>query len=244
MEDFEAARLAGMLHLQNRAGIGTLAERSLHAVLKYWFQPDERFHEVKVNGLVADIFDGERVMEIQTRSLYPLRRKLERLLPEWPVTVVYPVARRKRLIWVDPEGGEITRPRLSPKAGHPWDALTELFWLAPYLSHPHFTLILVMLDMEEYRLRDGWGNGGKRGSHRVERVPVAAGEMVELHGPAAYRQLLPPELPEPFTTADFARQTRMSRKMTGRAINVLYQIGAIQRIGKQGNAYLYRVAED
>lgn len=66
--EFERARLAGLLHLENRQGIGTLRERSLHAVLKYWADPDESHHEIPLAGCVADIFDGERVVEIQTRG--------------------------------------------------------------------------------------------------------------------------------------------------------------------------------
>lgn len=57
MTAFEEAKLRALLHLQDRSGIGTLGERSLHAVLKYWIEPDERRHEVKLPcGLVADIY--------------------------------------------------------------------------------------------------------------------------------------------------------------------------------------------
>ena len=95
MTAFEEAKLRALLHLQDRSGIGTLGERSLHAVLKYWIEPDERRHEVKLPcGLVADIYDGERVVEIQTGSLYQLRGKLDRLLPFTPVTIVVPVVRK------------------------------------------------------------------------------------------------------------------------------------------------------
>ena len=72
MKAFEEAKLRGLLHLQEKGGIGTLSERCLHAVLKYWVEPDESRHEVRLPcGLVADVFDGERVVEIQTGSLYP-----------------------------------------------------------------------------------------------------------------------------------------------------------------------------
>ena len=109
MTAFEEAKLRALLHLQDRSGIGTLGERSLHAVLKYWIEPDERRHEVKLPcGLVADIYDGERVVEIQTGSLYQLRGKLDRLLPFTPVTIVVPVVRKKTLVWLDPETGEAT----------------------------------------------------------------------------------------------------------------------------------------
>ncbi len=172
MTAFEEAKLRALLHLQDRSGIGTLGERSLHAVLKYWIEPDERRHEVKLPcGLVADIYDGERVVEIQTGSLYQLRGKLDRLLPFTPVTIVVPVVRKKTLVWLDPETGEATPPRRSPRVGGFWDRLPDLYWLLPYFSDPGLVVRLVELDLVESRARDGWGRDGKRGSHRVERVP-------------------------------------------------------------------------
>ena len=74
--------------------IGTLGERSLHAVLKRFLQPDENRHEVRVGRYVADIFDENGVTEIQTRQFYKMKRKLAAFLPEHAVTVVYPVSRQ------------------------------------------------------------------------------------------------------------------------------------------------------
>ena len=138
MQAFEKARREAAAYLQEqRAGIGTLRERSLHAALKYWLEPDERFHEVKLEqGCVADICHGHRVVEIQTGNLYALRDKLTALLPAWPVTVVHPLPRRKRLIWVDPESGEATPPRLTPKTGRFTDALDQLYGLLPLIGDP------------------------------------------------------------------------------------------------------------
>ena len=243
MKAFEEAKLRGLLHLQEKGGIGTLSERCLHAVLKYWVEPDESRHEVRLPcGLVADVFDGERVVEIQTGSLYPLRGKLARLLPDTPVTVVVPVIRRKTLIWLDPITGEAAAPRKSPRQGGFWDAFSELPWLLPYLSDPGLSLRLVELDLEESRVRDGWSRDGKRGSHRVERVPTDIGNELWLRESADFAALLPPGLPEVFTTADLRRAGRLSAKKAGYGVNLLYKLGCIVRTGKKGNAYLYQIA--
>ena len=242
MTDFEEAKRRGLLHLQERDGIGTLRERSLHAILKYWMEPDESRHEAKLpGGLVADICDGEQAVEIQTGSAYPLRGKLERLLPLMPVTVVLPVVRRKTLVWLDPDTGEASVPRKSPRVGGFWDRLPDLYWLLPYLAQPGLTIRLVELDLEEFRTRDGWGRDGKRGSHRLERIPVALGEERWLRSPADCAGLLPAGLPGSFTTADLKKAGRLSPKKAGYAINFLYKYKAVIRIGKSSNAYLYRL---
>ena len=41
---------------RERNGIGTLSEKTVHAVLKNYYAPDETQHEIPVEGCVADIF--------------------------------------------------------------------------------------------------------------------------------------------------------------------------------------------
>lgn len=241
-ERFSEARRQGLAALEQRAGIGTLKERSLHAVLKYWFAPDDALHERKVGRYVADVFDGRQIVEIQTGSVYRLQPKLEAFLSEYPVMVVLPLARRKTLAWIDPESGETSRPRRSPKVGRPGDALPELYSLLPWLEHPRLTVALVMLDIAEFRTQDGWGNGGKRGSHRTERIPEALGETLVLSRCADLKQLLPEGLPTPFTSADFARLARLRGRKLSSAVAVLHKSGIIVRTGKEKNAYLYTPA--
>ena len=82
-------------------GIGTYGEKLLHRTLKYYFEPNSDFHEVAFNGSVADIKNGEGIIEIQTRSFEKLVPKLERFLCCSHVTVVYPIIERKRICRMD-----------------------------------------------------------------------------------------------------------------------------------------------
>ena len=50
---------------ESAGGVGTLGERTLHAALKYYLQPDPAFHEIKVGRWVADIQDSWGITEIQ-----------------------------------------------------------------------------------------------------------------------------------------------------------------------------------
>ena len=246
MQAVEEARREAAAYLQEqRAGIGTLRERSLHAALKYWLEPDERFHEVKLEqGCVADICDGHRVVEIQTGNLYALRDKLTALLPAWPVTVVHPLPRRKRLIWVDPESGEATPPRLTPKTGRFTDALDQLYGLLPLIGDPNLTVVLLLVDLDEYRLRDGWSRDGKRGSHRTERFPTAMGDSLALSCREDYAKLLPDGLPAAFTVAEFGRAARLTPNKAGKAVRFFVRLGLVTRTGKRGRAYEYERTGD
>lgn len=222
-------------------GIGILGEKTVHATLKWWLDDNPAHHEIPLPlGSVADIFDGERVTEIQTANFSGFRKKLEKLLDTYPVTVVHPLVRVKWVSWIDPETGEIGKPRRSGRRGSFTDAGKQLIYILPLLGHPNLTIMLVMLDVEEQRLLDGWGDGGKRGSHRAERLPLAHGETLTLDAPADYAALLPPDLPTPFTAAQFGKAARLQGRNLQGALKVLLTVGVLRR-EKEGRGYAYYI---
>lgn len=105
---------------------------------------------------MADIFNGKEIIEIQTRSFDRMRPKLERFLPLYPVTIVYPIPYCKHVFWIDEETGEISGGRKSPLKGSPYLAFKELYRIKAYLQDPNLTIRLTFLNMEEYKLLNGW----------------------------------------------------------------------------------------
>lgn len=239
--DFKEAAALADIRLAARDSIGRLQEKRLHATLKYWLDADETHHEVKLPcGAVADIFDGTRVTEIQNGNFSGFRVKLCRLLEDYPVTVIYPLPRKKMLYWVDPETGAADAGRRSPKVGSFADAAPELLFIAKQLFHPALTVRLQLIDMDEYKLKDGWGNEGRRGAHRLERVPTAVGEALEIRTPADLKACLPAKLPAFFTSADYQKCTRLKGRRLSAALKLFLETGVITR-EKQGNKYIYTV---
>ncbi len=225
-----------------RGGIGTLGEKTVHAVLKHYFCPDPWSQEIKLSRYVADIVGESGIIEIQTRGFDKLRRKLAAFLECAAVTVVYPLPRTKWLVWIEEDTGSVSNKRRSPKTGRPYDALWELYRIKEFLTHPSLRLCIVMLDMEEYRLLNGYSADKKKGSTRYERVPVALADEIWLRSPEDYIQLIPPELPLRFTSKDYRRAARMSLSTAQTALNVLHAVGAVLRVEKQGNTYVYERA--
>ena len=101
---------------------------------------------------------------------------------------------------------------------------------------------MALLELEEYRLKNGWGNGGKRGSTRQERLPLDLLEEVWVRSPKEWGRLLPRELPREFTAKEFSKLTKLSPKKTYFALGTLQAVGAVVRLGKRGNAYVYERA--
>lgn len=102
---------------KNHGGIGTYNEKTLHAVLKNFFEPDSAYHEIPVDNYIADIKNPDGIIEIQTSGFGTIRDRLEVFLSLSDVTVVYPIAAVKSLVWIDPETGAAESKRKSPKRG-------------------------------------------------------------------------------------------------------------------------------
>lgn len=222
-------------------GIGTYKEKTLHAVLKNFFESDKSKQEVRYKGFIADIMNDDGIYEIQTRAFNSMRKKLDCFLEDTQVTIIYPAIRLKWLIWIDVNSGEITKKRKSPKIGTPYVIYEELYKIKWMLTNPLLRFRIVMVDVEEYRKLDGWSDDKKKGSTRAERIPVDIGEIIEINSVADYIKLIPSDMPDEFVVNDFKTATQLSYKNAQTALNVLNAVGAIELIGKRGRAYLYKI---
>jgi hypothetical protein len=239
MDSIEKAVIAAYSSDNGPGGIGTLGEKTLHSALKNYLEPDPAFHEVRIGNHYADIFNGHGVFEIQTRHFNKLRQKLDSFLKEYPVTIVYPVAYHKWLLWVDERTGEVTKRRLSPKRGGFCEIFPELYRIKNYLPHNNLRILIIRLDMDEYRLLNGWSEDRKRGSRRQDRIPVSVHDELLLSSPADYAKLVPETLEEPFTSRDFSKAAKISLSAARTALNILNSLGTVKRVGKRSNSYLY-----
>ena len=93
---------------RQRLGIGTLSEKTVHAIFKDYYEPDEGHQEIPIENYVADIYKDGEIIEIQTRQFNRMRGKLQAFLPLYPVTIVYPIPYEKWLIWIDENSGELS----------------------------------------------------------------------------------------------------------------------------------------
>ena len=218
---------------------GTLGEKTLHAVVKYYVEPDDSRHEIKVGAFYADIVNDSGIIEIQTRSFNALRRKLEVFLEEFDVLIVYPLPSTKWLMWIDEKTGAVTKKRKSPKSGRVYDAVHELYKIRPLLRHPNLFLRLMFIDMVEYRFLDGWSKDKKRGSTRYNRLPVDIVDEVYFRSAADYLQFVPDKLERYFTSKDYCSVAKVNLYTAQTALNILHYVGAVERVGKNGNLHVY-----
>jgi hypothetical protein len=219
--------------------IGVENEGALHRALKaHLCEPDDRF-EHPVDGYVVDLVrhDGT-LIEIQTGGCTPLKRKLADLVTRHDVVLVAPVAVSRTIVKVDDDGVELSRRR-SPRAGRLCEIAERLVSLTGVLGHPRFRLdVLLTRELERRtfaagraRCRKGWVIVGRDLDAVVERRSFRSrGDLLTL---------LPPGLPERFSTADVAAAARIPRHLAQQLLYVLREIGATTTAGKRQNAWLY-----
>jgi hypothetical protein len=157
------------------------------------------------------------------------------------VTIVHPIPHTKWLSWIDEETGEASPKRKSPKHGSPYLAFKELYKIRPFLKNENLHFRFALIDMEEYRLLNGWSRDKKRGSERFDRIPLTFVEEVRIDRREDYMQFVPYDLQEPFTSKEFAACAKIPRGLANTVLLILTDLAIVSRVGKQKNSYLYEI---
>lgn len=222
--------------------IGTLREKPLHASLKRWYaQPGDRI-EVPVAGFVIDLVRDDLLIEVQTRGFSSIRQKLADLLDlGHRVRIVHPIALDRSIVKVAADGTILSR-RKSPKHGIPADVFAELVSFPDLAALPNLQIELLMTLEEEHRRHTPNRSRRRKGWTVIERRLVDVVDTLLLARIEDLTELLPGGLPETFTTADIAAKLRRPRRTAQQAAYCLRKLGAIEPVGKAGNAIAYRIA--
>lgn len=239
---------------ENAPLIGTLREKRLHAVVKRYLCEDVTAHEIPVRDLlsddaqintkmVADVLVDGHIYEVQTGGFYPLKKKLRWYLDhtDCDVTVVHPMAGIKYLSWIDPDDGQVkSRTRVTHR-GRVKDVAKELYWLAEFIGDPRFSLRLLLLEIEEYRILDGYGKEKKCRASKYERFPTALLGDVRLYEPEDYAfYFLPDTLQDaPFTAAEYTKATGIRGKAAYGILHLLVGLDVLDEGEKVGRSMTF-----
>lgn len=240
--DFDTARLTVLAEDKDRyCGIGSLSERIIHRIIKYYIESDASYHEVKFSGSIADIKRGDEIFEIQTRNLKKLDSKISRFITAGSrVTVVHPIAAEKRIIRLNKETGEFLKPRRSPSPKTVFDCAKDLFDLRHHIGKEGFSVQLLLISVDEYKRSEKKSRYGE--SDIIERVPTRLIDTVTLKNKEDYTVFLPDRLPEVFTAKDYLERLPSKSRYCYYGIRLLEYLGFVNRIENKGRAYQYRRA--
>ena len=220
--------------------INTWNESLLHEELKDRYCSDRAQKEVPLEGSICDVVNPDgSVIEIQTRALGKLKRKLEKLLPERRVTVIFPVPQNTIIETFTSEGNLKSR-RKSPSHHSIYKVFEEITGIAHLLPHNNLTITVVLSDILELRKDDGQGSWRRKGISIIDKKLVSIHKEYHLHDREDYLDLLPQSMSQPFTVEELRDQG--VGKAAGKMAWVLRKAGILELAGKKGRAYLYKTA--
>lgn len=221
--------------------IGTLNERSLHAALKQWYAQPGDLIEVPVDGFTVDIVRGDLLIEIQTRNLSSIRRKLTKLVEQHPVRLVFPIAQDCWIVRQSWNGRRALGRRKSPRRGAFEHVFDDLVSIAELLAHPNFSLHVALIQEEQVRRRDSTGSWWRKGWAVHERRLLRVLDQRLFETPQDMLALIPDTRLETFTTKDLAEAISQPLWLARKMAYCLRKMGAVTTIGKRAHAILYAI---
>ena len=225
---------------KKQSGIGTLSERSVHAVLKKYYEPFSDSHEIKLGRYIADIVGENGIIEIQTAQLFKLKDKLKTFIPCCRTTVVYPLIAERRIVKCDIHGNKISA-RKSPLKLNPYNAFEELYPLREFISDENFRFCICIIKADVFKAPGKTTKGKTKNNIKSDTVPTELIDEIYLNSPRDYFQFIPENLPEKFTSADFSETARISKNLARTFLNTVTAAGCAERCGKSGNNILFRI---
>ena len=214
--------------------IGTLNEGSLHAALKERYREPGDQLEVKLNGFVIDIKRGDHLIEVQTGSFGAMGRKLDRLLGDHTMLLVYPIATESYLV----RDGK--NRRKSPKKLDVYALFDELVSLPTMLDHPNLAIEVVLVRVEKHQVHDPGLRRRRGGWRTVDRRLLEITDVHRFDSMHDLMRLLPSDLPETFTTADIATGARIRRDQAQKIAYCCRHAGVFSVVDKHRNGLVYR----
>lgn len=224
-----------------QAGIGTLQESSLHASLKLWYSQPGDLVETYVDGCIVDLVRGNLCIEIQTRELRSLKKKLSTLLVNHAVRIVFPVPIERHIIRIDINNDRVISRRKSPKKGSYLDIFSELVFITRFVKIKGISIEVVLIREEQVIVNDGKGSWRRKGWSISDRRLIKIVDSRLFSIPEDYLSLMPPGLVTPFTVHDLAREIAYPRSFARKMAYSLREIGVIEIIGKKSRSFLYKI---
>jgi hypothetical protein len=233
---------------QGEQGIGTLAEKWQHKIIKRYLSEDPAHHEIPVSSerrFVSDVRIGNDAYEVQTGAFAPMAKKIAYYLEstDLAVTVVHPIAKDRWISWVDADTMEITPRKRSPKHGRPEDLLAELYPLIPFLDHPRLKFRILLLEVHDFKLLSNHKGRRKQDAQRYERIPLSLLDDVSLQTPSASARFLPVDLESPFTVKQFSQATKIKGRDAYSAVRVLTALGLLSPTDPIGRSMAFEIVK-
>ena len=214
--------------------INTYFETDLHRQIKDIYTEKGDKQEVEIEDFICDIEkkDGS-IVEIQTKQLSALKKKIDTLSKTRKLKVVHPII---NTLYLQTEN----KKRKSPKKNTWTSIFNEMTQIYPFFSRRNFSLEILLITATEFREQKTPSGRRRKPYCIVNRKLESIEEKKVFSKPKDFLTFLPPNLPKEFTVKDLEASLK---KESNIAVWVLKKMGLIKQIGKEGAKYLYCIAQ-
>lgn len=220
-----------------------MTEYSLHSEIKHWYRGSGDELEVKVEDFIVDVLRDNLMIEIQTRNFSAIKKKLNKLVVDNRVRLVYPIAKLKWIIYVSKSGDVVSR-RKSPKNGKLIDLFYELVHLSYLVKNKNFSFEVLLIEEEELRCNDGNGSWRRRGVSIKDRKLLAVLDRVVFENSRGFLRFLPFDMGESFTNKFLAKKLGVSIRLAQKITYCLRKMDLISIDGKKSKELLFKFAKN
>ncbi len=220
--------------------INTYNERDLHSELKTLLSRSGDLIEIPYKGFIIDIKREDLLIEIQTKSLNSLRKKLETLLDINRIRIVHPILKAKEIIVVSQEN-EILRKRMSPVHGDITDIFDELIYIPDLFKHMNLEILLLIVSVQEIRKDDGKGSWRRRGISLINTKLTQIHEEHLIKDAVQLFKYLPKSIiNSEFSTRILSLEMNITLKKSQKICYALKKMGLIKPVSKEGQLIIYK----
>ncbi len=219
-------------------------ETTLHRQLKTLYASPGDQQEMEWGEFRIDVVKPDCLVEIQHSSLQAIRGKVGTLLEDNRVLVVKPLVVKKRIVRLNRKGGQVVSRRWSPKQGQLLDLFDELIYFRELFPNVNLTLDVPLVHIEEWRYP---GHGRRRRKslqdyQLQDQLLLSVDRTLTFSRPADLCQMLDFPGKNNFSTNDLAKHLAIPRWRAQKIAYTLQHCGALRRVGKIGNNWLYAVS--
>jgi len=153
------------------------------------------------------------------------------------VTVVYPLEKLIHNFSVNEKTGEVVSSS-SRRDNSYTKFFLELYRIKAFLTNPNLTVCVAELEVNKKTFYKDNRRIRYRGIPR-EKIPVKYMREIRLDSAEDYKKFIPDGLPETFTKKDLGKLLKTTDPSI--MLEILEYVGAVKRVGKKGNAFLYKI---
>ena len=226
--------------------INTYNESNLHNSLKNIFA--ERIGgitEHQAGSFVCDIYTPEKVIEIQTANLSSLKKKIDFLIQNHCIEIVFPVA-EQTVIETWTEDGELVSTRKSPKKEDELCIFRQMTKLWQFAETKKFSIRLVFVNQKQIRIRTeekiqlvNKSRRFKKNWYKKNKKLLAINKEIILQSKSDFAKLIKDRISQqPFCKKDIEQ---FARKDAGIIIWVLKKMRIIEQAEIKGRKIYYAI---